>query len=156
MFDPRQRMGRPMGQPGMPMQRPGWLNQLGQGLAAQPGGFGGGQPGAWPPPQGGQPMPPPGVNLAPQGGAVPPQAVGPEGRPMVAPGAGFLRDSDAAIRQALARRRGFAPVTQDGNSSAAPPQPAEAVEPDADQRGGPPDGDQDDPRARAAGMGGYR
>lgn len=152
MFDPRQRMmgGRPQ------LQRPAWLQQLGQGLAAQPGGgWGGGQPGAWPPPQDGQPAPPPGMNFAPQGGAVPPQAVGPEGRPIVAPGAGFLRDSDAAIRQALARRRGFAPVTQDGNASAAPPQPADAVEPDADQRGGPPDGDMDDPRARQ-GMGGYR
>ena len=48
MFDPRQRMmgGRPQ------LQRPAWLQQLGQGLAAQPGGgWGGGQPGAWPPPR---------------------------------------------------------------------------------------------------------
>lgn len=137
MFDPRQ---RPMGRP-MPQRAP-WMQQLGQGLAAQ-------QP-QWnqPQPQGG---PPPGVRFMPQGGGMPPQAAGPDQRPMAPPGAGFLRDQDAAIRAALARRRQPVPVEAQGG--AAPPQGIAAGEPDADERGGPRDGDQDDPRAR---MGAYR
>lgn len=132
---------------GQPMQRPAWMQQLGQGLAAQQ-------------PQWGQPMPqggpPPGVRFMPgMGGGMPPQAApGPDGRPMAPPGAGFLRDQDAAIRAALARRAPQAPVVPQG--MAAPQgEPAAAAEPDADERGGAPDGDQDDPRMQR-GMGGYR
>lgn len=125
----------------MPPGRSGWLQQLGQGLAAQ-------QP-HWNQPnvQGG---PPPGMQPGPQGGAMPPQSIGPEGRPVMAPGAGFARDADAAIRQALMRGRGRPPVMPEAGPQGLQQQVAQ--EPDADQRGGAPDGDQDDPRMQGRGM----
>jgi len=126
MFDPR-RMGG---------QRPPWLQQLGQGLAAQ------------------QPMPPQGPPQgAPMGG--PPQGMPPQGamgRPMGGPpGAGFLRDQDAVIRAALQRRG--QPIPTGAPQGVVGPQgaPQGALEPDADERGGPPDGDPDDMRARMGG-----
>jgi len=150
MFDPRQQQRRPMAPP--------WAQQLGQGLAAQPGPWNG--QGA---PQGAPMGPPPGVRFAPGSGeGSPPMAAGPDGRPVVPPGGGFLRDQDAAIRAALMRRH--QPVAPQGAVAgpAGGPPPAAAPEPDADERGGPPDGDQDDPRMRGPmsapmrGMGAYR
>jgi hypothetical protein len=41
-------------------------------------------------------------------------------------------------------------------TSAMPVNAGAAPEPDDDQRGGPPDGDRDDPRMQQRGMGGYR
>jgi hypothetical protein len=150
MFDPRQQQQR------RPMAPP-WAQQLGQGLAAQPGPWNG--QGA---PQGAPMGPPPGVRFAPGGGdGPPPPAAGPDGRPIVPPGGGFLRDQDAAIRAALMRRhQPVAPQGAVAGPAGGPPVPA--AEPDADERGGPPDGDQDDPRTRGPmsapmrGMGAYR
>jgi hypothetical protein len=75
------------------------------------------------------------------------------------PGAGFLRDQDAVIRAALARRG--QPIPTGAPQGVVAPQgaPQGALEPDADERGGPPDGDPDDMRARMGGggrPGGYR
>lgn len=113
-------------------QRPPWMQQLGQGLAAQ------------------QPMPPQGPPQgAPMGG--PPQGMPPQGamgRPPGPPGGAFLRDQDAVIRAALARRGQPIPT---GAPQGVPGPAQGAPEPDADERGGPPDGDPDDPRARMGG-----
>jgi len=120
-------------------QRPPWMQQLGQGLAAQP-------------------MPPQGAPMGgpPQGwgGAPPPQGMPPQGamgRPPGPPGGAFLRDQDAAIRAALQRRG--QPIPTGAPQGVVGPQgaPQGALEPDADERGGPPDGDPDDMRARMGG-----
>lgn len=85
-------------------------------------------------PQGG---PPPGMRFAPQGGDVPPMAAGPDQRPMAPPGAAFLRDQDAVIRAALARRRQPVPVTgtEAAPQNAVPAQAApEQAQPDPDEQ----------------------
>lgn len=109
-------------------QVPPWMQGLQQGLQAQ------------------RPMP---MRPPMQGG---PQGMPPQGMPMqgAPPGAGYLRDQDAIIRAALARRGRPMPVAPEGG--AMPQGMPQQGEPDADERGGMPDGDQDDPRI----MRGYR